>query len=152
MPLKLKPENFRNTKSVKELTPAQQRFLEIGAQLHDSELTPALARMLLRDARTKHAYSVTDTDAPEGTDPVVGIVTLEAPGDDVHIDTLVIDEQRRGQRLGAAALGLIEALANNNNAERITLNPVSDDAGRFYEAHGYQPDGDSGDGMLSKRL
>lgn len=47
MPLKLKPENFRNTKSVKELTPAQQRFLEIGAQLHDSELTPQLARMIL---------------------------------------------------------------------------------------------------------
>lgn len=64
----------------------------------------------------------------------------------------MIDEQRRGQRLGAGTLGLIEALARNNNAERITLNPVSDDAGRFYEAHGYQSDGDSGDGMLSKWL
>ena len=152
MPLKLKPENFRNTKSVKELTPAQQRFLEIGAQLHDSELTPALARMLLQDARSKHSFSVIDTDTPEGDDPVVGIATLETLDDDVHIDTLVIDKQRRGQRLGATALGLIEALARNNNAERITLNPVSDDAGRFYEAHGYQSDGDSGDGMLSKRL
>ena len=152
MPIKLRTENLRSAKSGKDLNPAQRRFLEIGAQLHDSELTPALARMLLQDARSKHSFSVIDTDTPEGDDPVVGIATLETLDDDVHIDTLVIDKQRRGQRLGATALGLIEALARNNNAERITLNPVSDDAGRFYEAHGYQPDGDSGDGMLSKRL
>lgn len=160
MPIKLQKENLSNARSARELTPRQRRLIEIQSQLFVpdedptiEDLGPDIADMLVDDVRNMSCYTVSDSDRPDDPSNIVGMVALEAhqPGT-VHIDTLVIHAPERGKKYGAQVLTLIEALARANKAERVTLHPVSEDAERFYEANGYQPDGDTGDGMLSKHV
>lgn len=150
MALTLTPERFAKQSALGSLTPSQRQVLEIHAQLFapdDESDEPALQQLgkvisteLLRELATKSVFRVTDTAQP---DRIVGMISLD-PGSDstLHIDTLVVDKAHRGKRLGSGTLALLESLARNNGNDAIALNPVSDDAERFYERNGYTFDGE----------
>jgi GNAT superfamily N-acetyltransferase len=77
---------------------------------------------------------------------VVGFVAVEtrdelADCEGAEILALVVDENERGNGIGAALLRAAEDWANERDAKRIRVrsNVIRTDAHRFYEREGYAP-------------
>jgi GNAT superfamily N-acetyltransferase len=124
--------------------------LYLQLKRHHGELVPEADRYTVTDERWTHMV-VKDFD-----DPVVHfIVAVEdgrplafarffyeerSQGKACEVETLVVDEEVRGRRVGTAMLAHIEERARTDGATgmRVNVLDVNADGRRFYEGSGYE--------------